>query len=338
MEGAMHYDQQDYEAEQERRAARAARRAQLRERYAKEAASSSLTLAFPTGKSMEDPTLELLSKAHVSVRRGHVRECTATLSGLPGFKDALFLKLPLVGKLIRDGHFAVGLTALDRLIEDGYKNEVVIVKALPYSRAGNGGTRCVLFCKQSSGSKDPMTALKLRKEVRVVSEYPEETRTFLSVHDIDASVHSCPGSAEALVVAGLYDWGVALTETGTSLKVNGLKEVTTIFESQVVLVANPDAYEIEEVRQYASFLGQLLTGVIEAREKRYITMNVPAACVEAVKAALPALKSPTVQPLSEEGYVAVSSVVPTAGLAELKLKLLRLGASGIVELDAYSIM
>jgi ATP phosphoribosyltransferase len=120
--------------------------------------------------------------------------------------------------------------------------------------------------------------------------------------------------------------------------VNGLKEVTTIFESQVVLVANPDAYEIEEVRQYASFLGQLLTGVIEAREKRYITMNVPAACVEAVKAALPALKSPTVQPLSEEGYVAVSSVVPTAGLAELKLKLLRLGASGIVELDAYSIM
>lgn len=334
----MHLDQQDYEAEHERRVARAAHRARLQKRYAKAAADGSLVLAFPTGKSMEDPTLELLEKAHVGVHRSHQRECTARLSGLPGFSRALFVKLPLIGKLVREGSFAVGLTALDRLIEDGHKDDVAIVKTLPYGRAGNGGTRCVLLCRQSSKLEDPMSELRRRKNVRVVSEYPEETRAFFRANDIDASVHSCPGSAEALVVAGLYDWGVALTETGTSLKVNGLTEATTIFESQAVLVANPDAYELEDVRQYADFFGRLLAGVIEAREKRYITMNVPASCLDAVKAALPALKSPTVQALSEEGYVAVSSVVPTAGLPELKLKLLKLGASGIVELDACSIV
>lgn len=294
-------------------------------------------LGLPSGKSLEEATLALLKEAHAIVKRHHPRECLAEIEGLPGFSRAVSVKPSQAPELVAEGTLIAAFTGDDNVLESGA--DVVVCTSFPFSRATNRGTRCVLFSRSGQAVDDALVMLAGKEEtVRVVSEYPRATAAFFEARRIHAEVVPCNGSAEALVVVGRYDWGVALTETGTSLKVNGLAEVATIFESQTVLIANKAAYARPEVKADVDFLGKLIQGVLEARDKRYITMNAPLASVEGIKKVLPSLKSPTIQSLGDEGYYAISSVVPVKGLAELKRTLLELGATGIVELDHVSVI
>ncbi len=326
----MHLDHQDYEADRERREARELRERELRTKFADQASRGSLTLALPSGKSMEEPTFRHLNATHVLVGRAHPRACTTDITGLPGINRGIFFKPSQIPELVDEGNFALGITGMDAVMEFRRQDGLVIIATIPYSRAGNGGTRGVLFCR---GKKR-----RLPKELIVISEYPVETKKFFDSKGIEATVVPCSGSAESYVVSGIYDWGVALVETGTSLKVNGLVEVDTVFTSEAVLVANKEAYANPAIRDYADFLGKLLVGVVEARDNRYLTMNAPVAAVEEIKKILPSRKSPTVQMLADEGFCAISSVVPIKGLNELKRRLLALGVTDIVELDHVSIV
>lgn len=294
-----------------------------------------LTIALPSGKSMEEPTLELLKAVHVTVHRSHARMCMAHVSGFPGIDEAVFFKPGQITGLVSTGAFWIGITGHDTLLEDEKNRDgVVVVADLPYSRSTSGPTRCVLFAREG----EAQTSLASVAEQEVISEYPNETRTFFDIAKIPARVVGCSGSAESFVVVGLYAFGVALTETGTSLRVNGLKEIAELFTSQTVLIANRKRYGSDRTfRDLAGFLGRLLVGALEARGKVYLLMHVPKVNIEAVYRILPSLKAPTVQPLSED-TCSVASVVPVQKLNELKMQLSELGASGFVELDPGSVM
>lgn len=294
------------------------------------------TLASPAGKSMEEPTNNLYTSADIKLNRPHPRSSIAAIRGLPGFDAAIRLKPSLVCEAVEKGVVAAGITGLDNVIESGMLGRIKIVAHLAYSKATNGGTRAALFCR--GNSLCTLDELRRRRGIRIVSEYPEATRAFLAEKNIEAEVIGCPGGAEALVVSGLYDFGVALVETGSSLKADDLIAIATIFESETVIIANVELYACEEIRRNVDFFAKLLLGVIEARDKRYLTMNAPLGRLDEIKRVLPALKSPTVQALADEGYCAISTVVPVEGINALKMQLLELGATGIVELNASSII
>ncbi len=294
------------------------------------------TVAWPAGKSIEEPTSNLAAAAGIRLKLPHPRSSIGAISGLPGFDTAIRLKPSLVCEAVEKGVVVAGITGLDNVIEGGMQGKVNVVAMLAYSKTTNGGTRGVLFGRNDS----PRTLDELRRQrgVRIVSEYPQTTKAFLAAENINAEVISCPGGAEALVASGLYDFGVALVETGSSLTADDLISVAQIFESQTVLIAHADLYACENVRRRVDFFAKLLLGVIEARDKRYLTMNAPLGRLDQIRRVLPALKSPTVQALAEEGYCAISTVVPVEGINDLKMQLLELGATGIVELNASSII
>jgi ATP phosphoribosyltransferase len=136
----------------------------------------------------------------------------------------------------------------------------------------------------------------IRPNSRVTTEYPEMTKKFFEDLKIPVQLFHSYGASE-VKVPDLMDVVVDLTETGTTLRKNGLKIIGQIIESHTVICANKASWadpvkhrEIEEIRT-------LLFGVIEARNKVLLTMNVPSASIERIVAALPVMKKPTVSQL-----------------------------------------
>ena len=298
------------------------------------AESKGLTFAFPSGKSMQEPTLALFEAAHIKIDRPHSRLCTANVSGLPGIDRVAFFKPSQIPALVSAGDMALGITGHDALLETEERDNIATIVDLRYSRATAGLTRCVIFARDETDA-----SLEALNDAEIISEYPNETRIFLEQHGISATIVPCSGSAESFVAIGRYKFGVTLTETGTSLRVNDLKEVAEVFASQMVLIANGELYRANsDFRDSADFLGSLLWGVLDARGKVYLLMNAPASRVEEIRNILPALRSPTVQPLADPAYCSIGSVVPTSEINELKRRLKELGAGGFVELDPGSVM
>jgi ATP phosphoribosyltransferase len=296
--------------------------------------NNGLTIALPSGKSLEEQTLAVLKAAHINILRVHTRLCVAEISGLPGITRAVFIKPSQIPGLVCNGDIPIGITGKDAVLEDG--GNVKVLAELPYSRATSGGTRCVLFTREENSATKLLQ--NLEGGVIIISEYPKETEGFLGEKGVSASVHPCTGSAEALVAVGQYDYGVALTETGTSLRVNHLVEIATVFVSQTVLIVNEKLYKEDAwFRNGADFLGRILNGVLNARGNVYIVMNAPVENAEAICKLLPALKAPNVVPESDPAFCSIATVVHVGDINELKMQLEPLGATGFVELTPTSV-
>lgn len=131
---------------------------------------------------------------------------------------------------------------------------------------------------------------------------------------------------------------VDLTETGTTLRKNGLKIIGEIMESYTVIVANREAWSDPERRRAIDEVTTLLLGVLDARSRTLLSMNVPAGAVEAVMAALPALKRPTVAALFGIDYFSVETVVQKSEVNRLIPQLKAAGAEDILELPIAKII
>jgi len=172
---------------------------------------------------------------------------------------------------------------------------------------------------------------------RVHTEYPELTRRYLAERGVDAEVSLSYGATEAKV-PDIADAVVELTETGRALRAAGLKILDTVLVSYTELFANPVAYADPVKRTAMEELQTLLTGVLEARGRVLLKLNVDATDLDGVIALLPALKSPTVSKLFGEDGFAVETVVAKSEINTLIPNLLDHGANGIIELPISKIV
>jgi ATP phosphoribosyltransferase len=131
---------------------------------------------------------------------------------------------------------------------------------------------------------------------------------------------------------------VDLTETGTTLKRNGLKIIGQIMESYTVVIANRDSFGDTGKRKAMEEIVTLLLGVIDARHQVLLSMNVPGDVMELVVAALPALKKPTVSRLHGIDYYSVQTVVRKAEVNTLIPNLKAAGAEDILEIPIKKIV
>lgn len=128
-----------------------------------------------------------------------------------------------------------------------------------------------------------------------------------------------------------------VTETGTTLKENGLVEIAEIMRSSAVLIANKDSINDDSKKEKILDIIALLKGVVEARKKLHIFLNVSEENLQKLLNALPALKSPTISKLSKEGWYAVNTVIDEDELLKV-LPVLRKYAQGLVVHKPSSIM
>jgi ATP phosphoribosyltransferase len=288
-----------------------------------------ITLALPKG-SLEEQTLQLFKEADLEVKRTD-RDYN------PRIADERIGKIKIlrpqeIPTYVDKGYFDLGISGLDWVNETG--SDVVEVANLSYSKTGEGNVKIVIAVHRDEPIE---TVSQIRPGSRVTTEYPGLTKAFFEQLNIPVQLFHSYGASEAKV-PDLMDVVVDLTETGTTLRKNGLKIIGQIMESHTVIIANKKSWADPQKRREIEEIKTLLFGVIDARHKVLLTMNVPAASMEQLIAALPAMKMPTVSRLHGIDYYSIQTVVAKNSVNRLIPQLKACGAQDILEIPITKIV
>ena len=285
-------------------------------------ATGRLRLAVPNKGRMVEPTLRLLHDAGL-VFEEHDRSLVSRVQNFA--LDILFVRTNDVIEFVGDGVADLGITGVDLLSETGV--ELPQVRALGYGRC-----RLAAAVPNDSPARDIADLAGLR----VATAHPNTARRFFASKAIPVDIVPISGAVEVAPRLGLAEAIVDLVSTGSTLVMNGLRQVGDVLASEAVLVANPTA-DRERGDDLAA-IDTMLSAVIAARDRKYLMMNAPASHLPELEDLLPALESPTVIPLAHTGMVAVHTVVGADDVWGLLPRLKAAGASGILVLPIEKIV
>lgn len=289
-----------------------------------------LKLVLPKG-SLEKATLELFEAADLPVDRSSSVAYKAEIDD-PRIGEVRILRPQEIPIYVADGLFDLGITGRDWIEETG--SEVVSLGELHYSKATARPVRIVLAVPDDSPWR---SVADLPAGVRVSTEYPEITRRFFARAGVEADIRLSYGATEAKV-PDIVDVVVDITETGRALRAAGLRIIETLVTSYTELIANPASHADPEKRHAMGQIHTLLQGVLDARGRVLVKMNVPSGRLDAVMEVLPAMKEPTVNELFHQAGYAVESVVPKKEINILIPELRDRGATDIVEMPISKII
>ena len=279
-----------------------------------------MNFGLPKG-SLEEATIALFAKAGFRISKG-------PRSYRPAWDDpeldGRFVRAQEMSRYVENGFFDCGLTGLDWVKEN--ESDVVKVADLIYSRASNRVSKWVLAVPEDSEIQE----VKDLQGKTVATELVNVTRNYLAESGVRAEVEFSWGATE-VKVPELVNAIVDLTETGNSLKANKLRIVDVILETNTVLIANKGSWENQAKRAKIESIAMLLQAALEADAKVGLKLNVERKALDKVLGSLPALRNPTLSPLSDDDWVAVETVIEKNVAREIIPALKRLGAEGIVE-------
>jgi ATP phosphoribosyltransferase len=272
----------------------------------------------------------LFAQADLEVK-GAARGYNPTISD-PRIDRVKVLRPQEIPLYVADGHFDLGISGFDWVTESGA--DVVQVAELPYAKTGAGVVKMVLAVPADS---DIRSASDIKPGSRITTEFPNVTRDYFERLGIPVEVFFSYGATEAKVPE-LMDALIDLTETGATLRKNGLRIVEVVLESTTRLLANRAAWEDPEKRHAIEEIRTLLLGVIEARGRVLLSMNVSEDKLESVVASLPSMKRPTVNPLYGSAGYEVTTVADKSTVNILIPALKAAGAEDILEIAISKIV
>jgi ATP phosphoribosyltransferase len=275
-----------------------------------------LTLAVPSKGRMAEPALRLCADAGLSFEASD-RALLVPCANAP--VDLLLVRADDVPEYVQDGVVDLGITGANLVAEAAADVETL---------AELGFSRCTL---QAAVPEDaPQSDLRDLDGLRVATAYPATTTSHLAALGVSVELVRVSGSVEAAPRLGLSDAIVDLVSTGSTASANGLRLIGTLLESQAVLVAGRSVPV--ERRELAERLELMLSGVVAARRRRYVMLNVPVDALEEVERLIPGMGSPSVLDLAEEGMKAVHAAVDADEIWSLLPALKAAGASSILVL------
>jgi ATP phosphoribosyltransferase len=279
-----------------------------------------LMLGLPKG-SLEESTKALFAKAGWKIT-------TSSRSYKPAIDDpqldGRFVRAQEVSRYVEHGFFDCGLTGLDWIREN--ESDVVEVGDLIYSKASTLKSRWVLCVPEAS----PVTRPEQLAGKRVATELVGTVKRYFAAKKINVEVEFSWGATE-VKVPDLVDAIVDITETGSSLRANKLRIVDTLLETNTKLIANKASWADPAKRRKIETIALLLRGALEAESKVGLKMNAPKKSLDAILAAIPALRNPTISPLSNADWIALETIIDESVVREIIPQLKSLGAEGIVE-------
>ncbi len=278
-----------------------------------------LRIALPNKGRLADQALVLFEKAGL---KAESRVDRALVAALGSEFQALFVRAQDIPEFVADGAADLGVTGADLIAEAGQPVEELL--DLDFGRC-----RLVVAVRDESpvGSPDELT-----EGTRVATSFPRCTEGYFRERGVEVKVAPVSGAAEIAPHLGVAEVIVDLVSTGSTLRVNGLREVGTILESTARLIANREV--LEEDRAGDEKITELVTAlesVIRAKAKRYLMANVPRDRLEEVKEVIPGLSGPTIVEIRDgNGWVAAHAVVDADRIYQTITRLKALGAEGIL--------
>jgi ATP phosphoribosyltransferase len=252
-----------------------------------------LQIAVQKSGRLLDDSLALLKECGLKIPspQGQLK---ASVDNYP--LDILFLRNSDIPQYVQDGVADIAIIGENLLVEDD--SDVVNVMSLGFSKC-----RVSLAAPKASGIK----SVKDFEGKKIATSYPTTLRKYLTEKGVNASIHTISGSVEIAPTIGLADGICDIVSTGNTLFMNGLEEVEKILFSQAVLIANKSLDA--EAQALLDKLVFRIKSVLEAKNTKYVLLNAPENRLEEIIQILPGVKSPTVMPLAEKGWLSVHSVI-----------------------------
>jgi ATP phosphoribosyltransferase len=276
-----------------------------------------MRVALPSKGRLSERALELFELAGLRPAFLADRALVASL----GDFEAIFVRAADIPEYVADGAAEVGVTGADCVAESGRKVAEVL-------DLGFGRCRLVVAAREESTVE---SARDLPAGIRVATSFPRCANMYFQSLGIPITIAPVSGATEIAPHLGVADVIVDLTSTGSTLKVNGLREIGTVLESTARLVANPAALADAKLRSQIEGVATGLESVLRAQEKRYLMANVPKDRLDEVRAVIPGISGPTIVEVLDSGtWVAAHAVVDADAVYQTIARLKAVGATGIL--------
>ncbi len=275
---------------------------------------SKLKIAVQKSGRLNEGSMKLLKDCGIIIDNGK-DQLKAPARNFP--IEILFLRSSDIPQYVEDGVADAAIIGENVLIEKPKK--VKIIQRLGFSR-------CRVSLAVPKNAK--YTGAESIKGRKIATSYPFTLQNYLDKKGVQAEIHVISGSVEIAPNIGLADGICDVVSSGSTLFKNGLKEVETILKSEAVLIQSlKTSPEVKEILEKLLFR---IRAVLEAKNTKYILMNVPDEKIEEVSQLLPVLKSPSIMPLKEKGWSSLQTVIKEETFWEVIDQLKAAGAEGIL--------
>ena len=272
-----------------------------------------LKIAIQKSGRLHEDSLRLLKECGIDISNGG-NKLKSTASNFP--LEVYFLRDDDIPQYVEDAVADAGIVGENVVYEK--KKEVEVMEPLGFGKC----RLSIAVDKSETYSKQNLNGKK------IATSYPVILQEYLNKNKITAEIHEISGSVEIAPGIGLADAICDLVSSGSTLFTNGLKEAETILESQSVLIRNK-TLDKEKLRLLEKLLFRIRS-VRKAKNNKYILLNAPNNKLNEIIGLLPGMKSPTVLPLAESGWISVHSVIDENDFWDIIEQLKDAGAQGIL--------
>lgn len=266
-----------------------------------------------SGRLSED-SLSLIKECGIKFYNG-TGKLKSTSTNFP--IEFLFLRDDDIPGYVADGVADLGIVGQNEVVEKD-KN-VTTMKALGFSK-------CRLSLAVAKGQE--YNGVQFFEGKNIATSYPKILGDYLKSQNINADIHEISGSVEIAPSIGLAEGICDIVSSGSTLMMNGLKEVEEIFKSEAVLIANNDLADWK--KEIAEKLLFRINAVQKGKSNKYVLLNAPNESIEKIIGLIPGMRSPTILPLAQQGWSSVHSVLNEDQFWENIEELRAAGAEGIL--------
>lgn len=275
---------------------------------------SILKIAVQKSGRLSEKSLQLLADCGIKISNGE-RRLKAVSPNFP--IEVLFLRDDDIPQYVEEGVADAGILGENEVWE---KNKQVAVA----KKLGFASCRLSLAVPKDANYTGP----QYFSGKKVATSYPVILQKFFDQNNLDTAIETISGSVEIAPAIGLADGIFDIVSTGSTLQINGLKEVEVVTKSEAVLISNP-GLSVDK-QQILNKLLFRIQSVKNAAENKYILLNAPDKAIPEIIKILPGMKSPTVLPLAEAGWSSIHSVIREDAFWDIIDQLKALGAEGIL--------
>ncbi len=272
-----------------------------------------IRIAIPNKGRLKAPALEMLEKCQIAVEGGEDERRLWAQTSDPNV-SVVFARAEDIPEIVESGAADCGISGYDLVRERGCNVDIL-------QKLGFGKCRIVIAGQKKAG-------LKALDGKKIATKMPNILLAYCKSKGIKPQIVRLKGATEVSPMLGVSSYICDHVSTGTTLAVNSLVEIATVFDSEACLIGSKKAGRAR--REFLESLSTLVEGTVAARGKKYIMMNVKEKNLKRLVASIPSSKSPTILPLARKGEYAVHTVVPSSGLAKMISRLEALGARDIL--------
>ncbi len=288
-----------------------------------------LTIALQKSGRLAEKSLNLLRRVGFEFEispRGLVANCT----NFP--LEIIFLRASDIPEIVFDKTADLGICGQDSVEKKGFKT-------IEIEKFGFGTCRLSIAVPDGDAFEcEKMGVEKFLENKRIATSYKKIVQKYLLEKNIKAEVVELSGSVEIAPKLGVADAIADLVSTGSTMKMNGLKEVLTIFKSESILFSSQEKFENPEKQELFEKFIMRLRAVLRAKKSKYVVMNLERKNLEKFEEIFQGLKSPTITNLADEKWVSVATVIEENIFWETIEKLKEIGAEGILVMPIEKII